>query len=121
MINNIALVVDDDKELANAFKIVLELDNFEVTTLNDSRQALATIREMMPTVLTLDIDMPHVSGIQILEAIQDDVTLDNIKIIMISASRQVSEYQSILERADLVLMKPVTLNQVRDFVKRITA
>jgi len=115
-----ALVIDDDKELAQAFKVVLEMDDFEVTTLNDSQQAISEIKRLEPQIITLDVDMPYVSGIDILQDIQADESLNGMKVIMITASAQVNDHQSVIDRADLVLMKPVTLQQVRNFVTRIS-
>lgn len=114
-----ALVIDDDTALLETFKIVLEMDDFEVTTVSDSRQAMDEIRRIQPDIITLDMHMPHVSGLQILDKVRADDTLKDIKIIMITAAGHVGDYESVAERVDLVLMKPVTLQQVRHLIGRV--
>lgn len=115
-----AVVIDDDPQLALAFEGALEASGYDVTVVNDSRLALTAIRETIPLIITLDMQMPHVSGVDILEAIRADDDLKHIKIIMITADTQVHRFENVINQADLILSKPITLSQLKTFIERVT-
>jgi len=115
-----AIVIDDDPNLAAAFEGALEASGFEVTIITDSRNALDAIQDSVPLIVTLDMQMPHVSGVDILDAIRSDEALDHIKVIIITADTQMQRYDNVIEKADLILSKPITLGQLQTFIKRVT-
>lgn len=114
-----AVVIDDDVELSELFKSALELNGFDVSVINDSRQAIAHLRETQPQLITLDMQMPHMTGVEVLRQIRADEKIQNCKIIMISASGQINQYKEIENDADVVLSKPLSLQQLGDIVKRL--
>ena len=60
------LIVEDDRDLANLFKIVMEMCAFEVELIHDGRQALDVLqRQTLPDVVMLDMHLPGVSGEEI--------------------------------------------------------
>lgn len=115
-----AIVIDDDVQLANSFQMILNLCGFDVEVVNDSRLAVDKIREIQPTLITLDLQMPHVTGLDILQAIRADETIANTKVIMLTASSYISQDESIFDLADLVLSKPASVKQIQDFAVRLT-
>ena len=64
------LVVDDNADVADSFRFLLEGMGHEVRTLDSGEQALAEIRDFQPDVVFLDIAMPHRDGYQVAAAIR---------------------------------------------------
>jgi DNA-binding response OmpR family regulator len=60
--NKRILIVDDEKDITDTFKIGLEQQGFEVITYNDPELALSQFKENYFDLLLLDIKMPKISG-----------------------------------------------------------
>jgi len=77
------LVIDDEKEICESIKMILEYEDYYVDSSSDVLAALKKIEYMMPDALLLDIQMPKMNGFEVLGWIKEkgiDVT-----VIMISA------------------------------------
>ena len=68
-------------------------------------------------MVVLDLHLPNVSGKDILKAIRNDTRLSKTRVIIVSADAFQSEYLS--EEVDLVLIKPVGFNQLREMASRL--
>jgi len=76
------LVIDDNQAILNFLNIfLLQSGGFEPQTLQDSREAFDLLKSKKFDILLLDMDMPHVSGIDILEFIQKN-NIDIITIVL---------------------------------------
>jgi CheY-like chemotaxis protein len=63
------LVVEDDATLQEAYKIVLGMDKtYIVKTADDGLKAIDILRDFTPDVILLDMHMPHMNGLEFLEA-----------------------------------------------------
>lgn len=66
------LIVDDESSIVELLTHLLHLQGYQdVRSLRDSRGAMAQIIEYHPDVLILDLNMPHIDGFQILDALQE--------------------------------------------------
>jgi two-component system CheB/CheR fusion protein len=79
------LVVEDNVDIAGFMTLLLQHFGFDVRTLFDGREALATARSFRPHFVLLDIGLPGMDGYQVAEQIRDDPDLKDIVIIAISA------------------------------------
>ncbi len=113
-----AFVVDDDENLGQAFKMALELCGFKVTQITDSTQALAQIIAHKPDVVLLDMQMPMLSGAEVLQTIRATPEVAHTKVIVASANHLMLDH-AIQDMANLVLQKPVSLSQIIDFARRM--
>ena len=80
-----ALVVDDSITMRKVTTRVLEGHDFEVITARDGVEAVEQMRDRVPDVLLLDIEMPRMDGYQVAEHVRADVRLRHIPIIMITS------------------------------------
>lgn len=113
-----ALVIDDDKYLGEAFVIALRHYGFIAEHIIDSTQALSAIETRRPDVIMLDINMPRVSGVDILRAVRANPALADMKIIVVTAGGLVTQNETVNQLADLVLLKPVSMTQITSFAER---
>jgi diguanylate cyclase (GGDEF)-like protein len=85
------LVVDDEENIANLVKDILEGEGFEVTLAYDGEGALEKIHQAPPDLVILDVRLPGMSGYQVCQKIRGDVSLAHIPIIMLTAKGTTSD------------------------------
>ena len=79
------LVVDDDLVNRRVLERALERAGHETVTAADGAQALSAIAEDPPDLVLLDIVMPGIDGIEVLERLKSDPATQHIPVVMISA------------------------------------
>lgn len=66
------LVVDDEKEVCSALKEFLEMKGYTVQAAHNGPAALETVAQWQPHIVLLDIIMPGMSGIEVLQHLRSD-------------------------------------------------
>lgn len=99
------LIVDDDKDIAEAIKLILELEGFETQTVSDNNRIAPSIKEFNPDVILLDILLSGVDGRAICKTLKNDKHFQHIPIIMMSAYPDASK-SAFEAGADAFLPKP---------------
>jgi CheY-like chemotaxis protein len=108
-------IVDDDQEMIDAMRLMLELLDFKVTSFLNARKAAKKILEgIRPDLLMLDINMPEVSGLDLLEFLRRRPEGKGIPIVMLSTEAADVTVDKALELgANSYAMKPVTLEELK--------
>ena len=115
----VALVVEDDPDLTEIFQMALEAAGFEAILIADGREAINRLPSISPKLIVLDLHLPRASGAEILDAIRASEHLREARVIVASANpRWADELRS---KVDLVLDKPVSYRQLRDFAARFNS
>lgn len=114
------MIIEDDPNLATIYADALNFSGFEVEQVLKSETAIALIHANTPDMVILDLEMPVVSGVEILSAIEADDDLSSIKVLVVTANSRASDDATINARADLVLIKPVSIHEVIGFATRLT-
>ncbi|MBN1565623.1 MAG: response regulator [Anaerolineae bacterium] len=117
MSDRLALVIEDDFDASVIFAKALEVIGFKTEVIASGDKALARLKEVAPDMIVLDLHLPEVLGTDILRFIRSQERLALTKVIIASADPRSAE--TIQDQADLVLIKPTTFSQVRDFAKRL--
>ena len=117
MTNPLALVVEDDSKQATIFAQALSMAHFETEIVQDGKSALERLAETTPALVVLDMHLPHFTGDYILKQIRADVRLANTRVIIATADPLMAE--PLREQSDLVLLKPISFNQLRDLAARL--
>jgi DNA-binding response OmpR family regulator len=117
-------IVDDDDEMSHAVRLMLQLLDFTVTIFRDARSAARQLLsgEERPELMVLDINMPEVSGIDLLEFLRLREDLRSIPVVMLSSEttdRQVDEALGL--GADAFVFKPVTIEELEGAIQRAFA
>ena len=82
------LVVDDSDVIRQLISVNLELEGFEVETAVDGQDALEKIHQVRPDVMTIDVRMPRLDGLDTVKRLRDDPRTADIKILMVTACAQ---------------------------------
>ncbi len=114
-----ALVIEDHPDIADIFVRSLSEAGFETTLFQDGFDALKYLRTTTPAVVSLDLHLPEISGMDILREIRDDERLADTRVILVTADQHLAK--TVEKDADLVLLKPVSFTQLRDLAARIAA
>jgi two-component system chemotaxis response regulator CheY len=113
-------IVDDDDEMSHAVKLMLELLDYSVEIFRDARStARQLIEGHIPDAILLDINMPEVSGIDLLEFLRTRSEIKNIPIVMLSSETtdvQVDEAMDL--GANGFVFKPVTIDELEEALNR---
>jgi len=78
------LIVEDDRLLVTMYKQKFEKDGYEVSTAFDGVEGLKKIREEKPTLVLLDIMMPKMHGLEVLEETKRDPETKDIPIVLLT-------------------------------------
>lgn len=117
MTTRLALIVEDDENLADIFSIALQAAEFEIEVVNDGRTALTRLAAITPSLVVLDLHLPFVSGKDILQQIRSEERLAETRVMLTTADAIMAD--SLREQADLVLLKPISVSQLRDLARRL--
>lgn len=116
----LAWIIDDDEEMQEAIKLMLQLLDYEVEVYPEARSASRNLLAgKRPDAIILDIMMPEISGIDLLEFIRRRPELQHIPIVMLSSETtdvQVDEAMAL--GADGFVFKPVTLEELEAAVEK---
>jgi CheY-like chemotaxis protein len=108
------LVVDDDPDIRETLREVIEAEGFPVVTAANGRAALEAIgRGLRPSLILLDLMMPAMSGWDVLAALRDDGALAEIPVAVISASGEKAPPPG----ATHFLRKPIELDALLDVLR----
>ena len=108
------MVVDDEPINCKVVQKYLSLAGYSnFITITDSTQTMEIIRRELPDVILLDIMMPQVSGLDILEQVRHDTSLSQIPLIILTATSDEKTKQQALELgATDFLAKPLDVNDL---------
>ena len=111
------LVVEDDRDFRDALQLLLTVHGLDVFCAMDGQEALDILhRGLHPCVILLDMMMPRMSGAEFRNAQQHDPDLEAIPVVVLSASANRQEAQS-MGIAEF-LKKPVDVDQLVRTVSR---
>ena len=111
--------VDDDSEMIQAVKLMLRLLGYDTRSFIDARiAAKLLLAGERPDVLLLDINMPEVSGLDMLEFVRRKDQWKNLPIIMLSSEADDLHVDKAMELgADTYVFKPVTIEELEVALK----
>ena len=78
------LFVEDDPAVAQMYKLKLELDGYAVEVATDGVQALQLATGNPPDIIFLDIRLPKMDGLGVLEALRRDERTTNVPVVILS-------------------------------------
>jgi PleD family two-component response regulator len=112
------LIIEDDKDTAGFFSTVLQLVGYECEIVLSARDALARLAGSVPDLILLDMRLGlEVGGEHILYQLRSNPRFDDTRVIVITAYPNMA--QPVSDLADLVLLKPVEVDQLRTLAQRL--
>ena len=115
------LMVDDDVEITKAVKAIVTSMSHDFQFTNDPREGLKLIREQNQDVVFLDLSMPELSGIDIVNDLAKDGAIKEKKIVVMTASSAGDDDLKGLVNLGIhsFLRKPVDIDAILDKIEEV--
>jgi two-component system, cell cycle response regulator DivK len=120
--SNKVLVVEDDILNRMFYSAVLEGQGYEVIVVDDGAHVLDEVRRVQPDVITMDIHLPSISGLDLIRLLQDDPDTRPIPILAITAFAGRGEEARIRRAgARAYIAKPVSIARLTSEIAALVA
>jgi len=111
------LIIDDNYSILEYLKTILSRYNFEIKTSFNGYEGLHDVAEFKPDIIFLDLMMPNIDGIQMLQLKKVLNDIKDIPVIVISANAGRNNVMAAIEAgAERVLAKPINIKQLKSAV-----
>lgn len=108
-----ALIIDDSRSLADSMKKLLTLLDIDAEVAYGSRAGITALKNLTPELIFLDINMPGISGFEVMAYIQREPHLSGIPIIIITSDDQPEIVQKVMDGgAKAIVIKPITVEAI---------
>ena len=102
------MVVDDDPSVLAALRVLLERHGIQLTTLDNPLQFWDTFEKASPDLLVLDVQMPHLSGIELCRIVRNDPRWAGLPVLFLTASTDADTVHRVFAAgADDYMSKPI--------------
>jgi DNA-binding response OmpR family regulator len=120
MSEQLVLVADDDDDILLLVTTRLQRDGFEVVSASSGDRALALARERKPALAVLDIGMPGLDGLEVLEQIRADEEIRGMLVLLLTAKAQESDVRRGYDAgADAYVRKPFSPAELSTRVREL--
>ena len=117
------MIVDDEKNIVELVKAILEHEGFEVIGVHTGQECLDKLKEVKPDLILMDMMMPGMSGRETTEKIRANPATKNIKIAFVTVARFSEVGKNALEKMNVsdYITKPFDNEDLIRRVKKITS
>lgn len=117
------LIVEDDPLMSRMYQKIFTFEKFEVEMAADGEEGLIKAQTTKPTVILLDVMMPKMNGLQLLEKLKTDLNTKSIPVIMLTnlAGQQDAETALAKGAVKYIIKSEHEPKEVADLVKEIIA
>ena len=112
------LVVEDDNDLLMIYKEILELNKFEVHTAENGQEGVEKFKEVQPSLVIMDGDMPVLDGYEAFNQIKKLDNNANVVIVTGMAEYEKKNQEAIKRGLIKVITKPLGIDQLVDLAKK---
>lgn len=108
------LIIDDSTFVRKTIRNILEIKNYTIFESKDGEEGIERLKkDSNISLVFLDLEMPNLSGIQVLEKIKDDPKLEDIPVVIISSSEDKQKYSHVIKHgaADFI-RKPFSAEEI---------
>ena len=113
------LVIEDDEDAAKVISYVFEAQGHHVITCLNGKEALQLAHRHHPELITLDLSIPGMNGLDVLSALRADPEMQTVPVVCISAQPESTE--AMTRGADFYLEKPVEIERLREVTEKAFA
>lgn len=118
MKNQLILIVDDNVNMCITLQDILEDEGYEILLAHSGQQALEIISNQDPGVIITDLKMPHMDGLELLQAVKS--RYPSIEIIIMTAAGEVNSYLDAMKGgAHEYITKPVNPAILKTMIAKI--
>lgn len=117
---NLIMLVDDEPNLRELLRQMLELGGFDVVEAEDGLEALEKLEVVAPDVMILDVMMPNLDGVSLCKKLRAGTAFAGLPIIMVSGKTQHKAVkEGLAAGANQYLCKPITVQELLQSVRSL--
>ena len=113
------LIVEDHPTMRDAMRLVLEESGYEVEDAADGGRGIEIVRGDPPDVLLLDLNIPVVSGEEVMETLKADPQTAGVRIVVVTATGEEGRQRAMARGADGYITKPFSPLALLRTVERV--
>jgi len=113
----LALIIEDDRDIVALFRHVLDLAGYHTEIFLNGQAAIDHLAASTPNIVLLDLNLPGVSGVEILNRMNADDRLRDVPVVVITALPQL--LKTLMVKPKLILTKPVEIEQMTHLIQQI--
>lgn len=113
------LIVEDDSLVASSIELILKSDRYSIRKAFDGFQAGLEIGTFQPDLMVLDLMMPGMNGFEVIEYVQKQKSVPNLKIVVLSAAKQDELAKALAAGADAALPKPIDVKHLKTTIRQL--
>ena len=107
------LVVDDTPDSLAVLRSMVEMHGYRARTASSGRQALDLLQSEIPDAILLDVMMPEMSGLEVLQRIKSTPSMAHVPVILVTAKTHDDDVMNGYQHgADYYITKPCTAKQL---------
>lgn len=113
------LLIEDNEYMGRMYQNLLSLEDYLVSWARDGEEGLEKASSLKPDLILLDVIMPKINGIQVLQKLKDSMDTKNIPVVILTVIGE----QDIIDRAlklgaeGYIIKSTVDLNQLISEIK----
>lgn len=113
--------IEDDQDMIDLVSIILERHGYQVEGFVRSEGVEKDLLDIRPSLILLDIMMPHVDGFEVYKRLKEADELREVPIIVISAMKKAVEEIEMEGRIEVegCLVKPFSINDLVNVIKEV--
>jgi len=119
------LLIEDDQLIQRMYEKMFQFAKFDVTLASDGAEGLDKVRAMdpKPAIILLDVMMPKMNGMEVLDKLKLDAELRNIPVIMLSNLAGENDVETALSKGAVkyIIKSEHEPKEIADMVKQIVA
>ncbi len=108
------VIIEDEPDTAEMYAEMMRISGYEVVKFFGGSSAVAQIADQKPSAVVLDLMMPDISGLEVLQYMKAEPNLSDIPVIIVSAKTLPTDIEEGLKAgASVYLTKPVSFSDLK--------
>lgn len=123
MANTVLLIVEDDPLMSRMYERIFKFEGYNINIAHDGEEGLAKVRSQKPTLILLDIMMPKMNGMEVLDKLKADPDTKTIPVIMLTnlAGQQDAENALAKGAVKYIIKSEHEPKEIANMVKEVIA
>jgi two-component system, cell cycle response regulator DivK len=119
LMSKTVLIVEDNELNMKLFHDLLDAHGYQTLQTKDGMEALAMVRQHRPDLILMDIQLPEVSGLEVIKWIKEDDNLRSIPVVAVTAFAMKGDEEKMREGGcDAYIAKPISVGKFIETVKQ---
>jgi two-component system alkaline phosphatase synthesis response regulator PhoP len=114
-------IVEDDLAIVQMYRLKFESDGYEVKTAGDGISGLKLIQDFQPDIVLLDLMMPQMGGLEVLDQLRHDDKTKDLKIVVLTNMGDAETASKVykMKATDYIVKAELTPKEVSDKIKTL--